>query len=93
MDQFKETGIVTEAILLGPGAVFTYALQSSEDLPGIALSYQQDTLTVQVPAAITQAWTSGDQVGFDGKVGVAPDQELKVLVEKDLECRHRPEEV
>lgn len=93
VDQFIETGSVTEAIPLGFDAVFTYALQRDENLPGIALSYQQNTLTVRVPTAITHAWTSTDQVGFDGKVGVAPDQELKILVEKDMECRHRPDKV
>nr|WP_262920688.1 hypothetical protein [Hymenobacter sp. 5516J-16] len=43
---------------------------------------------MKVPAALASHWTTTDQNGFSATLMVAEDQPLKILIEKDLDCRH-----
>jgi hypothetical protein len=37
--------------------------------------------------AIARNWTDTENIGFKAQVLVAEDRELRILVEKDLDCR------
>lgn len=91
--QFASTGRVAYTIAFGPGPGQTliYAL---EQLPVTALAsavqvhYEVGTLVVEVPAPIAHDWATTENIGFRGRVLIAEGQELRILVEKDLDCRH-----
>ncbi|TGE21346.1 hypothetical protein E5K00_13735 [Hymenobacter aquaticus] len=87
--QFAETGRVAATVALGPTAAdrLTYALERAESAE-FRISHGAGAITVKVPAALARHWTSSDQNGLSATLLVAPDQPLKILVEKDLDCRH-----
>jgi len=90
---FATTGQVAYTIAFGPapGQTLRYSL---ERLPEDALAttvqvrYQAGALAIEVPATIAHNWTETENIGFKSQVLVAEGQELRILVEKDLDCRH-----
>jgi hypothetical protein len=93
VQQFAQTGNVTYTIVFGPGADQTLQY-SLEKLPATAgaeaveVRYAAGALAVEVPAALAQEWTSTEKNGFSAQIVVAEGRELRILVEKDLDCRH-----
>jgi hypothetical protein len=85
---FAHTGRVAATIHFGPGQQLTYALERSSDAGEVQVRYQPGALTVVVPAALAAAWASTDQNGFAQQLTLAQGQALRILVEKDLDCRH-----
>ena len=100
--EFAATGRVAGSTNfgVGPGQQLRYALErtpagttenaSAETVipESIALRYTPGTITVLVPAALANDWTGTARNGFDGEIRVAENQRLRILVEKDLDCRH-----
>jgi len=91
--QFAATGRVAYTIAFGPGPGQTldYALErlpEASAAPGVQVRYAAGALAVEVPAALARSWTDTENIGFKGQVLVAEGQELRILVEKDLDCRH-----
>ncbi|UPL48906.1 DUF7009 family protein [Hymenobacter sublimis] len=89
VQQFASSGRVAAVVSLGPAPEesLTYALERAES-EELRVSYGAGALTVKVPAALAAHWTTTDQNGFSATLMVAEDQPLKILVEKDLDCRH-----
>jgi hypothetical protein len=91
--QFASTGRIAYTITFGPAPNQTleYAL---EKLPATAAAdavhvrYAAGSLVVEVPAALAQEWTATEKNGFSAQIVVAEGRELRILVEKDLDCRH-----
>lgn len=89
VEHFAATGRVASSVQLGlgPTDALIYALERAEN-EDLRVSYGTNALTVKVPAALATAWTNTDQNGFSATLLVADDQRLRILVEKDLDCRH-----
>jgi dihydroxyacetone kinase len=87
--QFAETGRVAVVVPLGltPHESLTYALERSAS-EEFRITHGAGAITVKVPATLANHWTSTDQNGLSATLMMAKDQPLKVLVEKDLDCRH-----
>ena len=75
---------------IGPQQQMTYALERAPEASATAVQVRFDSagLTVLVPTAVAIAWTSTEQNGFSENLPLAEAQHLRVLVEKDLDCRH-----
>ena len=91
--QFARTGRVAYQIIFGPapGQTLTYALEQlpeADPAPAVRVRYEAGALAVEVPAALARAWATTENIGFKGQVLVAEGQELRILVEKDLDSRH-----
>lgn len=86
---FAQTGRVAVVVPLGPtdGENLTYALERSES-EEFRITHGAGAITVKVPAALATQWTGTDQNGLSATLLVAANQSLKLLIEKDLECRH-----
>ncbi|MBX0291674.1 hypothetical protein K3G63_14580 [Hymenobacter sp. HSC-4F20] len=87
--QFAEGGRVAAVVPLGPTETdnLTYALERAES-EEFRVTYGAGAITVKVPAALATHWTSTDQNGLAATLMVAEDKSLKILIEKDLDCRH-----
>jgi len=91
--QFADTGRVAYTIAFGPGPDQTL-LYSLEQLPpaaaavAVQVRYAAGALAVEVPAALAQEWAGTEKIGFSAQILVGEGQELRILVEKDLDCRH-----
>ena len=93
VQQFADTGRVAYTIAFGsaPGQTLAYALERLSDTSpatAVQVRYAAGVLAVEVPAATARNWTDTENIGFKGQVLVAEGQELRILVEKDLDCRH-----
>ncbi|GAB2940764.1 hypothetical protein GCM10027048_01440 [Hymenobacter coalescens] len=93
--RFAAAGRLATAVPLAPGpeGQLTYALQQTDDdstaaAQTLRVAYSPGALSVLVPATLAQAWLQPDQVSLVGTVDVADGQHLRILVEKDLGCRH-----
>ncbi|MGY2134695.1 DUF7009 family protein [Hymenobacter sp. HD11105] len=89
VQQFADAGRVAAVLPLGPATTdsLTYALERVET-EDFRVSYGAGALTVKVPATLATHWTSTDQNGFSATLLLSDTQSLKVLIEKDLDCRH-----
>ena len=93
VQQFAVTGRVAYTIAFGPttGQKLNYALERLPDTDvatAMQVRYEAGALAVEVPAAVARNWTDTENIGFNGQVLVAEGQKLRILVEKDLDCRH-----
>jgi len=91
--QFAATGRVAYTIAFGagPGQTLDYALErlpEASPATTVQVRYAAGALAVEVPVALAQTWTDTENIGFKGQVLVAESQELRILVEKDLDCKH-----
>ena len=89
--QLANAGRVEEEIQFGPkaGSRLGYGLQLSASHEQITAEFQQQQITVLLPAAAGRRWATDDTVGLyaDGPGG------LRLVVEKDFKCLElRPHE-
>jgi hypothetical protein len=80
-----ETGKVEDAVVFGPGRELRYAIETGGAEIGATLD--ETRIRVTVPAAIAKQWIDSDQTGIESTTGT-----LRVLIEKDFQCLHRPPE-
>ena len=92
VSEFASTGRVVAVMHFGSGAGqrMAYALERAPDDGAATLHVRFDAagLAVVVPAAVAHAWTTTEQNGFSENLPLAEARHLRVLVEKDLDCRH-----
>ncbi|MDO7850256.1 DUF7009 family protein [Hymenobacter convexus] len=97
LDEFASTGRVEGAVHFGlnPEQRLTYALERSSERPQtmpndepVQVHYEPGALTVLVPFPLAKEWVETDQTGFSHSLPLAENQHLRILVEKDLDCRH-----
>jgi len=91
--QFAQTGRVAYTIAFGPAPdqTLVYALEklpTTDPATAVQVRYAAGALVVEVPAALAQEWTDTEKNGFSTEILVAKGRELRILVEKDLDCRH-----
>jgi len=90
--QFAATGRVAYTIAFGPapGQTLAYALErlpAASPVAAVQVRYEAGLLAVEVPFTVAHHWAETENIGFKGQVLVAEGQELRILVEKDLDCR------
>ena len=90
---FAQKGRVAAVIRFGTGPQqqMTYALERTSEASAAAtvqVRFDATGLTVLVPNAVATTWANTEQNGFSENLSLAEAQHLRVLVEKDLDCRH-----
>lgn len=97
VQEFASTGRVEGAVHFGINTVqrLTYALergsepaQTLPDVEPVQVHYEPGAITILVPFAVAKSWVETDQIGFSHDLPLAGNQRLRILVEKDLDCRH-----
>ena len=93
VQQFAQTGCVIYTIVFGPKTdqTLVYSLEklpATTEAKAVQVRYAAGALAVEVPATLADEWTSTEKNGFSTQIIVAEGQELRILVEKDLDCRH-----
>ena len=89
--QFSKTGFVEEAIEFGPGARFTFSLESLSGIETPQALYGHDWLRIQIPATRAENWVTSDLVGVAAEQPLGAGKHLAILIEKDFKCVHSPE--
>lgn len=82
---FAEKGVVEEEVRFGSSddQRFVYRLERSADVSMLAANYTNNKLTLTVPAASADNWTSTELVGISNENASSP---LAILLEKDFTC-------
>jgi hypothetical protein len=89
VNQFAETGLVEEIILLSSDEtkLLRYVLRQTTGTAS-TVDFAANTITVNIPQAIAEKWVNTDLTGFDDLIQTGPDKQLRIVIEKDLDCRH-----
>lgn len=85
-----ETGFVAEAITFSDSQKLTYALRISETASVISASFENQVITVEIPARTARDWIETSLVGLEYEQNVDGETNLKILIEKDFVCSERP---
>lgn len=78
-------GRVEETIQFSPQKRLRYGVLVSDGGPA-QVSYQDDRILVELPAAQVKAWLAPDQVGIETEQNLGDGAALRILVEKDFTC-------
>lgn len=82
----KETGKVEEKTVLGPNQIFSYSLFRKEDAEEISSTFENGTITVNLPKKESDTLTETDEITVKGYQKNGKEGDLFLLIEKDLQC-------
>ena len=87
LEQFATEGKITESVnfSLDPNNTLYYSLVTYPN-EKVNVEFINNHLTVFVPHALAQQWTTTERVGFHEHLNIANNQQLFVLIEKDFQC-------
>ena len=63
-----------------------YALQKSDDTTELSATFENNTITILVPARFVKEWSGNNVVGLETKMPVSNNDSLFLLIEKDFVC-------
>jgi hypothetical protein len=84
--RLHDTGKVESAIAFGLGKELRYSIENGEIAAPIA-TFSDSQIRVIVPTSLAMEWIESDQTGIETN-----GDALKLLIEKDFQCLHRPPE-
>ena len=86
-----EVGAVEESTEFGPAGDerFSYAIHLAADERSVSARFAAGKIVVLVPRETARAWGETEQVGIEAEQPLAAGKSLKILIEKDFECRDR----
>ncbi len=94
VERFGETGSIRETIQFGisPAEQIVYSLEAGRDAQTISANFTGGRITVKIPEAAARNWVESDEVSLRGEQLIetdAPENILKILIEKDFVCLDR----
>jgi len=89
VDKFAEKGYLEETTEFGNNS-FVYALQSMDGIPCLKADFNDNKITMFVPANISAAWAKNETVGYENNMDIGDDKHLYLLLEKDFKCIDAP---
>jgi hypothetical protein len=84
VDYFSKFNYLEEKTEFGKTNLL-YALKAS-DTPVVAASFEDNKITMYIPAELAQDWTSTERVGVEGEADSGNGKKLFLLLEKDFKC-------
>lgn len=69
-----------------PNNTFTYALQTDANATALFATFDENKMTMHVPATFAKDWPRNDVVGTDATMPFFEDGSLYLLLEKDFVC-------
>ena len=80
--------LVESAIRFPSGRALGYSLAALPKAAGISVDYDGDSISVVLPRSVVSAWADSNEVSIEG----SRSSGVQVLIEKDFQCLHKPEE-
>ena len=81
-------GLVESAIRFPTGRELCYSVASLPFAEEVSVDYMGDSIFVVLPTAVVIQWAQTGQVSIEGP----RNSSVEILVEKDFQCLHKPEE-
>ena len=85
-DAIRETGLIEEVLEFGPSESDKLRFRIVTGEETFAIEQQGMQISVIVPRAVIDEWTSTDLVGFEEKITSSKGRDISVLIEKDFAC-------
>ncbi|MGH1433129.1 MAG: DUF7009 family protein [Lewinella sp.] len=63
-----------------------YRIVPSDDAKEVMLRYDQDGITVTIPATQLATWANSDVVGISATNNLQNEDTVRILIEKDFQC-------
>ena len=90
LETFARQGELTTLIRFTADQHLTCRLQRDPAADsGLVVHFTGSVLTIHLPASQADTWTTTDQVGFETVNDLGAGEHFRILVEKDLACRHK----
>ena len=84
-EKFVNTGYLEEQTSFLENK-FIYALQSMNDIKEMTASFDQNKISIFIPAKLLVDWPQNDIVGFNATMPLTATDSLYLLLEKDFIC-------
>ena len=85
VDNFAANGILEERTEFGNNHLL-YRLKKSSEFQTPTAQFIANEITLLIPSAIANEWTTTELIGFEHKMDIGNDKKLFLLVEKDFVC-------
>jgi len=79
-------GTVEDQVRFGGGAALVYRLRRDAGASALSASFSEGAVDIRVPDQSARDWARSDQVTLAASQAVAPDAQLRIVVEKDFAC-------
>lgn len=86
VQDLKQQGFVEETTSIGTQEVFKYALKVDAEKPQLSASFNDNKITVYLSEKEAATITDTQEITVKGSQKNGEENELFLLVEKDLEC-------
>ncbi|MDQ7041400.1 MAG: hypothetical protein Q9M35_10725 [Rhodothermus sp.] len=90
LETLRRTGRVELATPFDAQTMFTCTLRIDAQTAVPAAHLDGARLTVLLPTEEAQKWLESDQIGIEARQTAGPNRTLKLLIEKDIGCQHKP---
>jgi hypothetical protein len=84
--ELANTGSLEDRTIFPDGNQFTYRLIKKDGINKMSAGFENDCITVYLPADLTNEWATSDQVGMQHTAPLSNGEDLFLLVEKDFVC-------
>ena len=81
-------GLVESAIRFPTGRELSFCVASLPSAAEVSVDYLYDSIFVSLPTPVVSQWAGSGQVSIEGP----RDSAVAILVEKDFQCLHKPED-
>ncbi|NIJ53246.1 DUF7009 family protein [Dyadobacter arcticus] len=85
VEQLCKEGIVEEQTLFLQSQL-TYSVQKNFQINTLSASFENNKITLAVPAHFLSEWAENEVVGLDAQMVVSGQISLHLLIEKDFKC-------
>jgi len=85
VENFAANGILEERTEFGNNHLL-YRLKKSSEFQTATAQFIANEITLLIPSAIADNWTTTELIGFEHKMDIGNDKKLFLLVEKDFVC-------
>jgi hypothetical protein len=89
LDVLRQEGSVTESIFLPTGGAFAVSIEIGGQQEWSVLA-DNGRFCISLPAADALAWTENEAVALETSLPLPDGALLRLLVEKDFPCQHKP---
>ena len=81
---FQRDGRVEDKTRFGPGMALTYCLVRDQSTTDPRADLNGGAIHIRLPADACNTWCTSDEEAIQGRQAIGGDQQLDIVVEKDL---------
>ncbi len=90
VETFRQDGKVEDTLWFGAGIYLAYGLRASSKTDVLETAFSENRLRIFVPESWVEPWVDSDREGFEGVQPLDGGGMIRIIVEKDYKCLHRP---